>query len=168
MHGMIVHDRYRNGVGIVLVDQTNQVLVARRPEFTQTWQFPQGGIDTDEDAETAAYREMREEIGVRRELVKLLGNTNGYFSYRYPGFVTSDAMFKKQNYDGQRLQFFLFRFYGEDADIDVTGVLQPEFDSWMWVDFWRPIQLVVEFKKKMYESALRELQELFEGGQVYC
>lgn len=156
--------KYRNGVGIVLLNESNQILVARRPEFEQQWQFPQGGIDKDEDAETAAYREMEEEIGVGPRLVNLVASTSQYYSYQYPTHVLQDAFFNRQKYEGQRLKLFLFRFLGEDTDIDVMKGSHPEFDRWRWVNFWEPITLVVEFKKVMYESALRELERYIVKG----
>ncbi|MCY3627748.1 MAG: RNA pyrophosphohydrolase [Gammaproteobacteria bacterium] len=156
--------KYRNGVAIVLLNESCQILVARRPEFEQQWQFPQGGIDGDEDAETAAFREMEEEIGVVPQLVNLVTATSQYYSYQYPKHVQQDIFFNRQQYEGQRLKFFLFQFLGKDTDIDVMKVPYPEFDRWRWVDFWEPITLVVEFKKIMYESALRELEHFIVKG----
>lgn len=149
---------YRNGVAIVLLNESYQVLVARRPEFKRQWQFPQGGIDADEEAEMAAFREMEEEIGVKSQLVNLIASTSQYYAYQYPTQVQRDALFNRQQYKGQRLKFLLFQFLGADTDIDVLKVPHPEFDRWRWVNFLEPITLVVEFKKVMYESALRELE----------
>ena len=60
---MIDPDGYRPNVGIVLMRQDGQVFWARRVR-RDGWQFPQGGMNTDETPVEAMYRELQEETGL--------------------------------------------------------------------------------------------------------
>ena len=33
----------------------------------------------------------------------------------------------------------------------------PEFDAWRWNEYWVPLEMVIEFKRGVYEMALTEL-----------
>jgi len=70
---MIDKHGFRANVGIVLLNNADQVFCARRIGMS-AWQFPQGGINADESPETAMYRELHEEIGLSAEHVELLGS----------------------------------------------------------------------------------------------
>ena len=122
------------------------------------WQFPQGGIDPHEVPYDAALRELEEETGIRRVGVEILHNTKEYLKYDYPTSVIQEFNVKKTwQYAGQRVQFFLLRYHGTDENIDVQNVPTPEFDAWKWVDYWEPLELIVEFKRDLYRRALTEL-----------
>ncbi len=71
---MIDPDGYRPNVGIVLMRQDGQVFWARRVR-RDGWQFPQGGMNTDETPVEAMYRELQEETGLLPEHVEVLGAT---------------------------------------------------------------------------------------------
>lgn len=149
---------YRRAVSIVLANLDNQVLVARRLDLHNQWQFPQGGIDGDEKAVAAALREMEEEIGVDRQLVTFLNSTEQFLRYEYPQYIIEQQISPKFRFIGQALKFFLMRFHGDSSDINVHAVAQPEFDSWKWVKYWEPVQLIVDFKQGVYRTALTELE----------
>ena len=61
---MIDPDGYRPNVGIVLMHPEGKVFWARRVR-RDGWQFPQGGMNTDETPVEAMYRELREETGLQ-------------------------------------------------------------------------------------------------------
>ena len=134
------------------------MLIARRNDMENQWQFPQGGIDPNEAPYEAVLRELKEETGIDQNSVEILGNTQTYLKYDYPPSVMQELNVKKTwRYAGQQVQFFLIRYFGLDEGIDVQSVAKPEFDAWKWVDYWEPVSLIVEFKRDMYDRALTEL-----------
>lgn len=149
---------YRAAIGIVVANARNQVLVGRRNDMENQWQFPQGGVDTHEVPRNAVFRELEEETGIGQECVEILCNTRDYLTYEYPPDVVQELNVKKTwRYAGQQVQFFLLRYHGTDEKIDVQNVSEPEFDAWKWVEYWEPMKLIVEFKRNLYRRALTEL-----------
>ena len=134
------------------------MLIARRNDMDNQWQFPQGGIDPHETPHDAVLRELVEETGIDQNSVEILGNTQTYLKYDYPPSVMQELNVKKTwRFAGQQVQFFLMRYHGSDEDIDVQNVPKPEFDAWKWVDYWEPLSLIVGFKRDMYDRAMSEL-----------
>ena len=121
------------------------------------WQMPQGGIDDGEDAETAALRELFEETGVRADLVDILARSRDEHFYDLPDDMIGRIW--KGKYRGQRQHWFLMRFKGTDADINIETSHQ-EFSKWQWIDAQQLPQLIVPFKKRLYENILAEFAEL--------
>ena len=157
---MIDIDGYRPNVGIVLLNAAGQVFWARRVR-RDGWQFPQGGMNTDETPDEAMYRELEEETGLRREHVEVLGSTHGWLRYRLPHrFVRRD---ERPVCIGQKQVWFLLRLLGEDSQFRLDAGETPEFDLWRWVDFWYPADHVVAFKRGVYERALRHFAPLVES-----
>ena len=122
---------------------------------TDTWQFPQGGIDSNEDPQEAMFRELREEIGLLPEHVTVLGVTKGWLRYRLP------AKYVRKNESpiciGQKQKWFLLRLDAPDDAVRLDIDKKPEFRDWQWVSYWYPISSVVDFKQQVYRSALSEL-----------
>lgn len=134
------------------------MLIARRNDMENQWQFPQGGIDSSETPYEAVLRELKEETGIDQKSVEILGTTQTYLQYDYPPSVMQELNVSKTwRYAGQQVQFFLIRYFGSDEDINVQNVPKPEFDAWKWVDYWEPLRLIVEFKRDMYDRAMTEL-----------
>ncbi len=152
--GVIDPDGYRPNVGIVLLQGDGRVFWARRVS-RDGWQFPQGGMNSDETPLEAMYRELREETGLMPEHVDVLASTPGWLRYRLPQrFVRRH---ERPTCIGQKQVWFLLRFNGVEADLRLDLCEEPEFDSWTWVDFWHPLDNVVVFKREVYERALRHL-----------
>ncbi len=151
---MIDPDGYRPNVGIVLIRPDGQVFWARRVR-RDGWQFPQGGMNTDETPLEAMYRELREETGLAPEHVAVLGVTPGWLRYRLPQRAIRRR--DKLVCIGQKQVWFLLQFTGEEVDLRLDLTNKPEFDLWRWVDFWYPMQHVVAFKRGVYVNALRHL-----------
>jgi len=151
---MIDVDGYRLNVGIILSNTDGRVLWARRIG-QQGWQFPQGGIHSDETPEEALYRELHEEIGLDTRHVEILGATRGWLRYRLPKrFLRRGS---KPLCIGQKQVWFLLRLLGSDQDVKLDLSEVPEFDGWRWVDYWHPLKEVVPFKRDVYRHALEEL-----------
>jgi putative (di)nucleoside polyphosphate hydrolase len=148
---------YRANVGIILSNREGRVLWARRLG-QDSWQFPQGGIQQDETAEQALYRELREEIGLDPEHVEILGCTESWLRYKLPRrFIRFHS---RPLCIGQKQRWFVLRLLTEDAAVRLDLSEQPEFDDWRWVDYWLPLKEIVFFKRRVYERALKELEPL--------
>lgn len=151
---MIDPDGYRPNVGIVLMHPDGRVFWARRVH-RDGWQFPQGGMNTDETPLEAMYRELREETGLLPEHVAVLGVTPGWLRYRLP--PRAIRRHDRLVCIGQKQVWFLLQFTGQESDLHLDLTEKPEFDLWRWVDFWYPLEHVVTFKRGVYASALRHL-----------
>jgi putative (di)nucleoside polyphosphate hydrolase len=147
-------DGYRPNVGIVLMHPDGRVFWARRVR-RDGWQFPQGGMNTDETPLEAMYRELREETGLLPEHVCVLGATPGWLRYRLPPRAVrrNDRLVCI----GQKQVWYLLQLTGQESDLCLDSTDKPEFDYWRWVDFWYPLEHVVTFKRGVYSSALRHL-----------
>ena len=151
---MIDPDGYRPNVGIILMNPLGRLFWARRVN-RDGWQFPQGGMNTDETPVEAMYRELREETGLLPEHVDVLGETPGWLRYKLP--YRSVRQRGKVACIGQKQVWFLLRMKGEDSAVRLDLTDTPEFDAWKWVDFWYPLEHVVLFKREVYSNALRFL-----------
>lgn len=148
---------YRKGIGIVLANQLGQVLLARRNDMVNQWQLPQGGIDAGEQPHQAMFRELKEELSVTKSHATIIAKTSTFLRYRFPKMMPDPNQLAHE-FAGQELMFFLLRFLGPDSLIDVCGVDHAEFDCWSWVDYWKPVESIVVFKRDMYRRALSELK----------
>lgn len=144
---------YRRGVGIMLLNNRNEVLVGRRADATDAWQMPQGGIDEDENPRDAAFRELREEISTDK--AEIIAETKTWLRYDLP-----PELRKRWNnrWRGQQQKWFVMRFVGVDADIDVATE-HAEFSAWKWVPVDRLPELIVSFKRQLYVDLLREFAQ---------
>ena len=151
---MLDRDGFRPNVGIILLNQRSQVFWGKRIR-THSWQFPQGGIDRGENPEQAMLRELHEEVGLLPQHVHVLARTRDWLRYEVPDrFIRRDA---RGHYKGQKQIWFLLQLVGHDWDLNLRATDHPEFDAWRWNDYWVPLDVVVEFKRGVYEMALREL-----------
>lgn len=151
---MVDPDGYRPNVGIVLMHADGRLFWARRVN-RDGWQFPQGGMNTDETPLEAMFRELREETGLLPEHVDVLGSTPGWLRYRLPRRCVRRG--NRPVCIGQKQVWFLLRLNCDEAEVKLDLTEKPEFDSWRWVDFWYPAEHVVSFKREVYVRALQHL-----------
>lgn len=151
---------YRPCVGVMLVNADGKVFVGKRIDNKEGdwWQMPQGGVDPGEDMKAAAHRELREETGVGEQLVTILAQTREELLYDLPDELMGKLW--KGKYRGQRQHWFLARFEGSDADIDLNAHHPPEFSDWKWVNAELLPDLIVPFKKRVYRAVLEEFRAL--------
>ena len=159
---------YRASVGIMLINRDGLVFIGRRrseagPEHVANgyaWQMPQGGVDPGEDPYAAALRELYEETNVRS--ASLLAEAPEWYSYDLPVVVAGRAW--KGRYRGQTQKWFAFRFTGRDDEIDIRrpggGRHRPEFDSWRWEAMNRLTELIIPFKRPVYEKVVAAFAHL--------
>jgi putative (di)nucleoside polyphosphate hydrolase len=149
---------YRPCAGIMLVNDDGQVFVARRIDTPGTaWQMPQGGIDKGEDPAEAALRELREEIGTDK--AEVIAETADWLRYDLPDHLVGKVW--KGKYRGQSQKWFLLRFTGDDADIDIATA-HPEFDAWRWMPLAEVPKHIVPFKRDIYHRVVAEFAPLVE------
>jgi putative (di)nucleoside polyphosphate hydrolase len=154
---VIDEDGFRQGIGIILVNANRQLFLAKRIG-KDAWQFPQGGIQDDETAENAMYRELREEIGLHPQDVKILGTTRRWLRYRLPARLVRH--YSQPLCVGQKQKWFLLRLVNNEAQFDLGVTDTPEFDSWAWVSYWYPLSQVVAFKRRVYNLAMKEFARI--------
>ena len=151
---MLDREGFRPNVGIILLNQRNQVFWGKRIR-THSWQFPQGGIKHGESPEQAMFRELHEEVGLLPDHVRIVARTRDWLRYEVPQhFIRRDA---RGHYRGQKQIWFLLQLVGRDSDMNLRATNHPEFDAWRWNEYWVPLEAVIEFKRGVYETALTEL-----------
>ncbi len=151
---MLDREGFRPNVGIILLNPTNEVWWGKRVR-EHSWQFPQGGIKYGETPEQAMFRELEEETGLLPKHVKVIGRTRDWLRYEVPDhFIKRDI---RGHYRGQKQIWFLLRMTGRDCDVNLRASNHPEFDAWRWHDYWVPLDMVIEFKREVYQLALQEL-----------
>ncbi|WP_137861111.1 MULTISPECIES: RNA pyrophosphohydrolase [unclassified Sphingomonas] len=143
---------YRPCAGVMLLNRAGQVFVGQRLDSVlEAWQMPQGGIDPGEAPIDAAWRELWEETGVRRDLAELIAEAPGELYYDLPEDLVGKVW--KGKWRGQRQRWFLFRFLGEDADVDIQTA-EPEFRAWRWAAPQDLPDIIVPFKRALYKELL--------------
>ncbi len=114
----------------------------------EAWQMPQGGIDPGEAPFDAAVRELWEETGVSAERVELIAEAPEELCYDLPEELVGEIWNGK--WRGQQQRWFLFRFLGKDQDVDIATA-HPEFRAWRWVDPRELPDIIVPFKRALYQ-----------------
>ena len=150
----IDEDGFRANVGIILTDDAGKLLLGGRTG-NKGWQFPQGGMLVGEEPAEAMYRELREEVGLEQGDVELLGVTKDWIRYRLP-----DKFVRHKSSPlciGQKQRWFMLRLDCSTDRLRFDLGEEPEFDRVRWVDFWRPVNEVIYFKRRVYAQALHEL-----------
>ena len=161
---MLDREGFRPNVGIILLNQRNQVFWGKRIR-THSWQFPQGGIKHGETPLQAMFRELEEEIGLCRDHVRILGRTRDWLRYDVPDKWMRRPKEQGTAYRGQKQIWFLLRMVGRDCDVKLRASGHPEFDAWRWHDYWVPLDAVIEFKREVYRQALIELYRYLQSDR---
>ena len=150
---------YRAGVGIMLFDRDGRVFVAQRIDTPgDAWQMPQGGIDAGESPRQAVLRELREETGTAK--AEIIAEARGWIRYDFPAELVPKLWGGR--FRGQEQKWFALRFLGTDADIDIATEA-PEFRAWRWAEPAELPDLIVPFKRRMYEDLVAEFGHLATG-----
>ena len=147
-------EQYRPCVGVMLVNAEGKAFVGKRIDNQEGdwWQMPQGGVDEGEDCDAALLRELAEETGARAEHVEVLGQLPAELFYELPDDLQGKLWGGR--YVGQRQTWYLARFTGSDADIDIAAHDPPEFCEWKWVEPALLPELIVPFKREVYAAVV--------------
>ena len=144
---------YRPAAAVMLLNREGKVWVGQRLDSTlEAWQMPQGGLDPGEEAEAGALRELEEETGIPRDKVEIVARAPGQLLYDLPDDLIGKVW--KGKWRGQRQTWFLMRFTGEDADVNLQTP-EPEFRAWKWADPQELPDLIVPFKQGLYRDVLK-------------
>tara|TARA_B110000116_G_scaffold25215_1_gene19332 strand:- start:303 stop:779 length:477 start_codon:yes stop_codon:yes gene_type:complete len=148
----------RRGVGIVLLNKENKVLVAKRIDNPKNfWQMPQGGVDGGEDFYHAALRELKEETSIIS--VKLIKEIENKFTYILPDHLI--GIIWKGKFKGQKQKWFVMRFIGDELEINIK-TKHPEFLDWKWVDLEDLTKIAVNFKLEVYKQVKSEVEKILD------
>ncbi|MHA1128840.1 MAG: RNA pyrophosphohydrolase [Alphaproteobacteria bacterium] len=152
--------RYRPNVGLMILNAKGHVFTGQRLDRTalgldHAWQMPQGGIDDGEEPQVAAYRELMEETGIDSGMVQILAESRNWISYDFPADLSQKLW--EGRYQGQTQRWFLMRFIGDDAQINIQTE-EPEFSEWKWMPTVDLIENIVPFKQHIYKQVLVEFE----------
>lgn len=148
---------YRPCVGVMLANRDGHVFVGQRIDNPgPAWQMPQGGVDKGEAPRDAALRELWEETGVTADKVEILAETQSWVPYDLPHDLVPKIW--KGRYRGQEQKWFLMRFQGTDADVNIATD-HPEFSEWRWLPPEELVANIVPFKRAVYQAVLDELKD---------
>lgn len=155
---------YRPCVGLAVFHGDGKVFLGQRlggaehVDATHSWQMPQGGIDKGEEPYAAALRELYEETSIRS--VTLLGEIDDWLTYDLPGRVAGEAW--RGRYRGQTQKWYALRFMGQEGEIEILkpggGAHKAEFSAWRWDTLDRAVELVIPFKRQVYERVAKEFR----------
>jgi putative (di)nucleoside polyphosphate hydrolase len=144
----------RIGVGIILLNKQNQVFVAKRKDNPgDKWQMPQGGVENGEDFLTAMKRELHEETSIKN--FKIIKEIDNFYEYELPKNLL--GVIWNGKFRGQKQKWFVARFLGSEDEIKLNTKV-PEFIKWKWINIEILPDVIVEFKKDLYLSLLKEIK----------
>ena len=144
---------YRQGVGIMLANKEKKIFVGKRIDNRAAWQMPQGGVDQDENIVDAAKRELKEETGVSS--IKIIKKSDKIYTYDLPDYLLGKIW--KGRFKGQKQTWFLAQFLGTDDEINLDQK-NAEFKEWKWVGINELPDLIVPFKKNLYQELVKEFE----------
>jgi putative (di)nucleoside polyphosphate hydrolase len=152
---------YRKSVGLCIFNAKGLVLCAERRDRPGAWQMPQGGIQKDEAAETAVFREMKEEVGT--DNARIVGRAPEILRYEFPDFLQYRHGIFRGKYRGQEQIWFALLYTGADSEISLAGEHEPElpeFINWRWAPLAETPGMIVDFKRHVYESVVTTFKSL--------
>ena len=148
----------RTGVGIIVLNNDNQVFVGKRKDNPgDKWQMPQGGVDKGEDFITAMRRELIEETSIKN--IKILKEIQNMYQYELPKNLV--GIIWRGKFRGQRQKWFITKFLGKDDEINLD-TQHPEFIDWKWIDPKDLPEVIVDFKKELYLNLLKEINQVID------
>ena len=145
----------RVGVGAIVINKENKIFVGKRRDHPNNnkWQMPQGGVNDGEDFVSAMKRELEEETSIKS--IKILKEIDEWTEYELPDYLLGKIW--KGKYRGQKQKWFILKFTGKDDEINLK-TSQPEFIQWKWVSPEILPQIIVHFKKSLYEKLLVKIK----------
>ena len=146
----------RTGVGVIVLNKDNKVFVGKRKDNPiDKWQMPQGGVDKGEELVDAMKRELKEETSIKN--IEIIKEIDGWLDYELPKNLLGKIW--KGRYRGQKQKWFIVKFVGEKSEINIT-TKRPEFIEWKWVERNQLPNIIVDFKKNVYERLVVELKNI--------
>ncbi len=148
----------RTGVGIIVLNNNNHVFVGKRKDNPiNKWQMPQGGVDKGENFISAMRRELEEETSIKN--IKILKEISNMYEYELPKNLV--GIIWKGRFRGQKQKWFITRFLGNDNEINLK-TKHPEFIEWKWIEPKKLPDIIVNFKKNLYQNLVKEINLFLE------
>lgn len=144
---------YRPNVAAIVINEQSKILIAKRNDLKDVWQFPQGGIDKGEEPQIAVLRELEEEIGVNSSALEILCEMPKWLSYDFP----PKAKKRLKPYSGQIQRYFLVRL--KDEKLININTQKPEFEEYKFLDLSEIWDYFNELKKPVYTEAINYFKE---------
>ena len=145
----------RIGVGAVLLNRNNQVFVGKRKDNPiNKWQMPQGGVNENEDYLSAMKRELEEETSIKN--IKIIKEIDGWLEYELPKELI--GIIWRGKYRGQKQKWFIVKFIGKEEEININ-TKYPEFIEWKWLNIDELPNVIVDFKKKVYDDLVLQIKK---------
>ena len=146
----------RQGVGVIILNNQNKIFVGKRKDNPiDKWQMPQGGIDQGEDHLSAMKRELYEETSIKS--IEVIKELEGYYEYMLPKNLV--GVIWKGKFKGQRQKWFVTKFVGNEKEINLN-TKNPEFIEWKWIIADELPNVIVNFKKEMYQKILFNIKKI--------
>ena len=144
----------RLGVGAIVLNKDNKVFVGKRKDNPiDKWQMPQGGVDNNEDLVDAMKRELEEETSIKN--IKIIKELEKWTEYELPDYLLGKIW--KGKFRGQKQKWFIVKFLGNDDEINLKTD-HPEFIEWKWLNIEKLPDVIVHFKKSVYEKLVPEIK----------
>ena len=148
----------RIGVGVIVLNNENKIFVGKRKDNpVNKWQMPQGGVNDNENFLNAMKRELNEETSIKS--IKILKELDEWFEYELPKNLLGIVW--KGKFRGQKQKWFIARFTGKEDEINLK-TKHPEFIEWKWIEINELTNVIVNFKKNVYEKLLVELKKFID------
>jgi putative (di)nucleoside polyphosphate hydrolase len=151
---------YRANVGIVVINNEGKVLVGERVNYPGVFQYPQGGIDKDEDPLSAARRELFEEIGLKLNDTLPIDEISDWLIYDFP----HDIPKRLKKYKGQKQKWFFFRWDGNLNELSLDHH-EKEFSLLKWADAADITENIVDFKRATYRIIEKRLESVISNSR---
>lgn len=151
---------FRAGAGVIIYNQHNEVLMFKRvgkDESELAWQFPQGGLDAGESAESAVWRELFEETAIAQEELHNISELPNWIGYEYDQETLQKLESHGITNTGQ-VQRWSFAQANDDLVVDLTQAQDKEFDGHKWVPIDNCLEQIVMFKREMFETLIDYLK----------
>ena len=146
----------RIGVGAIVLNKENKIFVGKRKDNPiDKWQMPQGGVNGNEDFLEAMKRELHEETSIKN--IKVIKEIEQMYEYQLPENLI--GIIWKGKFRGQKQKWFITKFFGNENEI-YLNTEHPEFIEWKWIDAEMLPRVIVEFKKNLYYSLLKEIKSV--------
>ena len=144
----------RTGVGVIVLNSENKVFVGKRKDNPgDNWQMPQGGVDLNENLISAMRRELLEETSISN--IKIIKELDYWMEYELPQNLV--GIIWKGKFRGQKQKWFVVKFLGKESEINIK-TKSPEFIEWKWINIKELPNVIVKFKKHIYDKILEELK----------